>query len=207
MATTSPDNIWTPDSSDNYDYVIDAAATATSVQNALTKRANSYIGTSEDRIAFTADAPVGSTWADTNGDNILWIKQGASWQRVWPHRVPSAHLAESTSMITASPTAQAVPGTSITLDLSAGDLVHAVGVFDLNAASGIFLGYLLIDGARQPGEAHMESSARTTVSQVWQWTASSSGSHTVALSVAMLSGSATLHVMHTRLSIIVIPAS
>lgn len=84
MATTSPDNIWTPDSGDNYDYVIDSAATAASIQTTLTKRANSYIGTSEDRIAFTADAPVGSTWADTNGDYILWIKQGASWQRVWP---------------------------------------------------------------------------------------------------------------------------
>ena len=83
MATTSPDNIWTPDSGDNYDYVIDSAATAASIQNALTSRANSYIGTTSQREAFTATAPEGTLWSDTNGEKILWIKQGASWQRVW----------------------------------------------------------------------------------------------------------------------------
>ena len=84
MATTSPDNIWTQDSADNYDLVIDAAATAASVQAALTARANSYTGTTTQREAFTATAPEGTLWSDTNGDKILWIKQGASWQRVWP---------------------------------------------------------------------------------------------------------------------------
>lgn len=83
MATTSPDNIWTPDSSDNYDYVINAAATATSVQNALTRRANSYTGTITERTAFTTSAPEGTLWSDTNGDKVLWIKQGASWIPVW----------------------------------------------------------------------------------------------------------------------------
>ena len=83
MATTSPDNIWTQDSADNYDLVIDAAATAASVQAALTARANSYKGTTAQRTAFTATAPEGTTWADTNGDKTLWIKQGASWQGVW----------------------------------------------------------------------------------------------------------------------------
>ena len=84
MATTSPDNIWTQDSADGYDLVIDAAATAASVQAALTARANSYKGTTAQRTAFTATAPEGTTWADTNGDKILWIKQGAVWVRVWP---------------------------------------------------------------------------------------------------------------------------
>ncbi len=84
MATTSPDNIWTQDSADNYDLVVDAAATATSIQTALVARANSYKGTTAQRTAFTATAPEGTTWADTNGDKILWIKQGAVWVRVWP---------------------------------------------------------------------------------------------------------------------------
>ena len=84
MATTSPDNIWTQDIADNYDLVIDAAATAASVQAALVTRANSYTGTTAQRTAFTATAPEGTTWADTNGDKILWIKQGAVWVRVWP---------------------------------------------------------------------------------------------------------------------------
>ena len=83
MATTTPDNIWTPDSGSNYNYVIDSAATASSVQNALTRRANSYTGTTTERTAFTTDAPEGTLWSDTNGDKTLWIKQGASWQKVW----------------------------------------------------------------------------------------------------------------------------
>lgn len=83
MATTSPDNIWTPDSGDNYDYVIDSAATAASIQTALTRRANSYIGTTTQRTAFTSSAPEGTLWSDTDGEKILWIKQGASWIPVW----------------------------------------------------------------------------------------------------------------------------
>lgn len=84
MATTTPDNIWTPDSQDDYALTADLAATAVSVQNALTRRANSYTGTTAQRTAFTAAAPEGALWSDTNGEKILWIKQGASWQRVWP---------------------------------------------------------------------------------------------------------------------------
>ena len=99
MATTSPDNIWTPNSSEDYDYVIDAAATATSVQNALTKRANSYTGTTTQRDAFTSAAPEGSLWSDTNGDKILWIKQGASWQRVWPQPPQPRVLSGSVLMV------------------------------------------------------------------------------------------------------------
>ena len=83
MALTSPDNIWTQDSADGYDLVIDAAATAASIQTALVARANSYKGTTAQRTAFTATAPEGTLWSDTNGEKVLWIKQGASWVAVW----------------------------------------------------------------------------------------------------------------------------
>ena len=83
MATTSPDNIWTQDSTDNYDLVVDAAATAASIQAALVARANSYTGTTAQRTAFTSSAPEGTTWADTNGEKIYWIKQGSGWSRMW----------------------------------------------------------------------------------------------------------------------------
>lgn len=36
MATTSPDNIWTPDSGDDYALTVDLAATADTIQDALT---------------------------------------------------------------------------------------------------------------------------------------------------------------------------
>lgn len=100
MATTSPDNIWTPNSSEDYDYVIDAATTATSVQNALTKRANSYTGTTAQRTAFTSSAPEGTTWADTNGEKILWIKQGAVWLRVWPPEYVTPTIQTGTVSVT-----------------------------------------------------------------------------------------------------------
>lgn len=38
MATTSPDNIWTPDSGDDYALTVDLAATADTVQTALNSR-------------------------------------------------------------------------------------------------------------------------------------------------------------------------
>lgn len=38
MATTSPDNIWTPDAGDDYALTVDLAAMADSVQNALKTR-------------------------------------------------------------------------------------------------------------------------------------------------------------------------
>ena len=83
MATTS-DGIWTPDSVDTFALVNDLAAMAASIQAALNKRANHYTGTTTQRTAVTTSAPEGTLWSDTNGEKILWIKQGASWQKVWP---------------------------------------------------------------------------------------------------------------------------
>lgn len=137
---------------------------------------------------------------------VVYARRAVVLGRRGGPRVPSVHLAQATSRIMVSTTAQTVPGASITLALNAGDVVQVLGVFDQDASSGIFLGRLLIDGVPQAGEAHSQSGARTTVSQVWQWTASSSGSHTVALSAATVSGSANVYETHTCLSIIVIPA-
>lgn len=78
MATTSPDNIWTPNSDDQYALVQDLGATATSIQSALVRRANLYRGTSTQRQAFTT-APEGTQWQDTNGGSLLWVRRGTSW--------------------------------------------------------------------------------------------------------------------------------
>lgn len=82
MATTSPDNIWTADNSDEYDLAVDLAATATSIQTALEKRANSYKGTSAQRVAFQSTARVGDLWQDTNGSQELYV-----WTGVW-NKIP-----------------------------------------------------------------------------------------------------------------------
>lgn len=80
MATTSPDNLKTPDAGDQYALVQDMGALADTVQNALVKRANAYRGTSAQRIAFTT-APEGTSWQDTNGNKFPYLRQGSTWVR------------------------------------------------------------------------------------------------------------------------------
>lgn len=87
MATTSPDNIRTPDPSDPYNLVPDLAQMAGDVQTALIQRANSYKGTSTQRTAFTATAADGVIWQDTNSPYRIWRKQGGSggsWEPLVP---------------------------------------------------------------------------------------------------------------------------
>lgn len=87
MATTSPDNIRTPDPSDPYNLVPDLAQMAGDVQTALIQRANSYKGTSAQRTSFTAAAENGAIWQDTDAPYRIWRKQGGSggaWRGVAP---------------------------------------------------------------------------------------------------------------------------
>lgn len=82
MATTSPDNIRTPDLGDPYNLVPDLQTLANDVQDALIERANSYTGTESQRNAFTSQAPDGALWIDTDGDKQMWRKDGNSWVAV-----------------------------------------------------------------------------------------------------------------------------
>lgn len=82
MATTSPDNIWTPDSGDNYALTTDLAAMADTVQDALSDIRDdsaAFIGTNAQRTALTAPAlREGITWYATD-TNIRWFYDGANW--------------------------------------------------------------------------------------------------------------------------------
>lgn len=78
MATTTPDNIRTPSPSDPYNLVADLAILGSDVQTALNRRANSYIGTSSQRVAFTT-APEGVEWRDTNGSKLKYVRNGGAW--------------------------------------------------------------------------------------------------------------------------------
>lgn len=79
MATTSPDNLKTPDAGDQYALVQDLGALADTVQIALVKRANSYVGTSAQRTAFVS-APAGALWGDTDGGQQVWRKTSSGWE-------------------------------------------------------------------------------------------------------------------------------
>jgi hypothetical protein len=114
------------------------------------------------------------------------------------------HIATATDGLSVTTTAADVPGCSITLMLQAGDVVQAVGIFDVQAKGTIFLGLFYADGVAVPGEAHSQASGRATISQVWQWTCETSGSHTLKLVAKTDSGTATLFKDHQRLALTVI---
>lgn len=78
MATTSPDSLRTPNPTDPYNLVADLAILASDVQAALVRRANSYIGTSAQRIAFTSAAD-GVHWQDTNGTRDQYVRTAGAW--------------------------------------------------------------------------------------------------------------------------------
>lgn len=84
MPLTSNWNIWTPDDADNYDFIVDSAATAQTVDDALTDIASAFKGTVAERTAFTATAVDGMLWQDTDGIKMIWRKESAAWvPAVW----------------------------------------------------------------------------------------------------------------------------
>lgn len=84
MATTSPDNLRSPNPGDAYNLTSDWANSMNDVQAALTLRANAYKGTASARAAFTATATDGMLWTDTDSINMIWRKAGAAWvPAVW----------------------------------------------------------------------------------------------------------------------------
>lgn len=76
MATTSPDNIRTPNPTDPYNLVADLAILAGDVQSALALRGNRYIGSAAQMNAFAA--PDGTEWFNTT-DNITYVRRGGVW--------------------------------------------------------------------------------------------------------------------------------
>ena len=83
MATTSPDNLRTPNPGDSYNLVPDLATLANDVQAALLTRSARF-GTAAQRADFLSTAPVGFLWQDTDGIGMLWKKSGAAWvPAVW----------------------------------------------------------------------------------------------------------------------------
>lgn len=78
MAVTSPDNIRTPDSGDQYALVQDLGVLAGTTQAAISKRGNLYIGTAAQRTAFVT-APNGTNWQDTDGTLARYVRVAGAW--------------------------------------------------------------------------------------------------------------------------------
>lgn len=121
MATTTPDNIWTPDSGDDYALTVDLAATADTVQAALTDirtKSPSRVGTNAQRLALSgASLFEGLTFRTTDTD-LTWFYTGTAW------------VISENGMYLIPPTT--VSGGTITNGktvLSSGDTVTINGVF------------------------------------------------------------------------------
>lgn len=84
MATTSPDGIVSPNSTDPVDFIADWAATASSVQTALSNRA-SKTGTTTQRNAATG-VQDGTLWFDTT-DRAVYRFSGGTWAQVSPENI------------------------------------------------------------------------------------------------------------------------
>lgn len=86
MATTSPDNIWSPDAGDDYALTTDLAAMADTVQDAINANRVGRIGTNAERLALTGgDLFEGLTFrtTDTRRD---WVYTSGAWtQRMAPY--------------------------------------------------------------------------------------------------------------------------
>lgn len=78
MAVTSPDNIRTPDSGDQYALVQDLGVLADTTQAAITKRGNLFVGTAAQRTAFTT-ATNGMNWQDTDGTAARYVRVAGAW--------------------------------------------------------------------------------------------------------------------------------
>lgn len=78
MAVTSPDNIRTPDSGDQYALVQDLGVLADTTQAAITKRGNLFVGTAAQRTAFTT-ATNGMNWQDTDGTAARYVRVAGVW--------------------------------------------------------------------------------------------------------------------------------
>lgn len=79
MATTSPDNIWTPDAGDDYALTTDLAAMADTVQDAITANRTDLIGLDANRPANGSAGLVnGMTWYSTD-TRVTWRYNGSTW--------------------------------------------------------------------------------------------------------------------------------
>lgn len=81
MATTSPDNIWSPDSGDDYALTVDLAAMADTAQDAITANRVARIGTDAERLALSGGALFEGLTFRTTDTRYDWVYTGGVWVR------------------------------------------------------------------------------------------------------------------------------
>ncbi len=83
MATTSPDNLYSPDSVNPYNLTVDLAAMQTSVQLALTNRRPSYIPlTRAQRLALTGGDLFNGLLVYETDTGLIYLRDATTWSIV-----------------------------------------------------------------------------------------------------------------------------
>lgn len=79
MASTTPDGIYSPDLTGEFNYVGDLGMLASSVQTALVKRSWYYVGSDAQRLALQApELRDGITWEDPSTGR-MWTRRAGAW--------------------------------------------------------------------------------------------------------------------------------
>lgn len=102
MTTTSPDAIPAPDLPGPYAPIQAFNNLATATQTALNRRANTYKGTSSERLAFTT-GQTGVLWKDTDGAKKLWAWSGTVWELVVPDPPARVRVASGSETLPSVP--------------------------------------------------------------------------------------------------------
>lgn len=99
---TTPRGIWTPSDSDDFDIITDMAATAVSVDDAITAAMAGvplparYIGTDAQRLAMTAPNLRNGIEFQTTDTNLVWQRSAGIWSLV-PGQILASGIGPTTS--------------------------------------------------------------------------------------------------------------
>ena len=77
---TTPNGVWTPDDSDDWDLVTDLAAMAVSIDNAFGTPPASFLGTEAERAALAAPKLRNGVTFRTTDTNITYHRSAGSWR-------------------------------------------------------------------------------------------------------------------------------
>lgn len=194
MATTSPDNIWTPDSGDDYALTVDLAATADTIQDALTDIRGDIayrVGLNADRTALTgADLFEGLRFYATDTD-LEWFYNGSLW-RLTPGYIGKVTQTANQGF-TATPTS--LPGMSLSVTIAASSTLRITAV---THTTGTGVGDVAVTRIRNGGSTLFDftdsaNSSPTTAGTskshtvVYDWEASA-GTYTINVAMAMSGG-------------------
>lgn len=130
MASTSPDNIFSPDAGSSYALTTDLAAMAGSMQTALIKRSWYYLGTDAQRLALSgAELRNGIIFEDISTGEIWQYRAGAWTQKELVRNIARINPVTSDNQTGITTSQVKLTGTDLAFTLSAPTLLRLYASF------------------------------------------------------------------------------